>query len=1091
VGNAQAAPLMRERRARAPKPVAGPAVPGYEILGVLGEGGMGVVYKARQVGLNRIVALKTIQTSGRSSATALDRFRREAEVVAQLQHPHIVQIYEVGEANGQPFFSLEFVAGGNLASKLDGTPWTPRTAARLLVQLADAIAAAHQMGIVHRDLKPANVLLSTRAGEPGPQSSSADPPSAARGPSWLPKISDFGLAKRLDEGSGQTKSGEILGTPSYMAPEQASGRTKDIGAVTDVYALGAILYELLTGRPPFRGETAFDTVIMVAQEEPVPPHVLQPKVPRDLETICLKCLEKATTHRYPSARELAADLERFLDGAPIDARPIGLLERSVKHLRRQPLVVVLAALVAGVSVLAVTLAATHQPAWALALLALPLGVAAAVVGVWQQRRVQALLQQANEQHQQADAARREVEAQAQKTAAALAVAESNLYLLQIAQVERELHAGNTERAVELLAACPGLHRRWEWHYLNHLCHAPCDTIHGHSQPPLAVAYRPDGRQLASAGASNRIHLLDEDETSALKGPLEGHTAQITGLAYSPNGRLLASASADETATVWEVASGRSIRVLRHPLAVLGVAFSPDGLQLASAGADAIARLWDAQTGQLGRQMRGHSGPVCGVAFSPDNRTLATASRDGLIKLWDTHTGQELTTLRGHNGAVYGVAFRPGRGPLASVGEDRTVRLWDAANGKLLNTRLRHGGPVVAVAFHPQGNQLATASWDRTIKIWDGTKEQESTTLRGHAGVVTSLAYRPDGQRLASTSQDLTVKIWDVEAAAEARSLRGHSCRVLCLAFAPDGRHLLTGGGRPQANTPGEVRRWDTATGQALPALDAPQRAVLSLAARPDGRQVAMSLEDGSVWCWDLESGQPPRSVTAHTKAVTAIAYAPDGAFLASGGADGVVKVTHSDTGEELFRVPGMLPVIGLAYSPDAGRLAVGGSIPTSQQSELAVWDVRGKAKVWSVQAPPPITSLACSSDGKYVLSGHHDGTLRVWDAAGGQEMATLRGHASMVAAVAFSPTGDRFVSASHDHTIKLWDTDACEAVLTLTGHTGEVTGVAFSRDGYRLASCSFDQTVRLWSAAPLDLGESVGVAAQRGTDGGSNVPSGC
>jgi WD40 repeat protein/tRNA A-37 threonylcarbamoyl transferase component Bud32 len=1077
-----APPVGRERRSHSMLPTLGPVVPGYEILDELGHGGMGIVYKARQVGLNRIVALKTILTSGRDGSKALERFRREAEVLAQIHHPHIVQIYEVGEADGQPFFSLEFVAGGSLASKLDGTPWAARPAAQLLVKLADAMAAAHQKGIVHRDLKPANILLSTKAEGPSTKPESAGASSLVPGPAYVPMISDFGLAKRLDEGSGQTQIGEILGTPSYMAPEQAAGRTKEIGAVTDIHALGAILYELLTGRPPFRGETSFDTVILVAQQEPVPPRILQPKVPRDLETICLKCLHKAPAQRYASARELAADLERFLDGQPIAARPVGLLERSVNHLRRQPAVAGLAALVVGVSLLAVVLGATQQPTWALAILVLPIATAAVVQGVWHQRQVRALLQRADEQHEQADAARREVEAQVRKTAEALAVAESNLYLLQIAQVERELFAANTERAVELLTACPAMRRRWEWHYLKRLCHAVCDNFHGHGRPPLAVAYRPDGRQLASAGWGNCILLLEDGQVGGPGRSLDGHRAQITGLAYSPAGRHLASASADETVVIWDVASGRSVQILRHPLSVLGVAYSPDGLQLASAGADLIARLWNAQTGQLSRQLRGHAGPVHGVTFSPDSRTLASVGGDGAIKLWDTYSGQELATLRGHSGVVYGVAFRPDGSQLASVGDDRTVRLWDVSSGQLQSTRLRHGGPVVAVAFQPQGDRLASASWDQTIKVWNTAQEHEIATLRGHTGIVTSLAYRPDGQQLASTSQDLTVKLWDVEAAAEARSLRGHHCRVLCLAFTPDGRQLLSGGGRLQANIPGEVCRWDAIAGQELSALSAPIRAALTIAARPDGHQFAAGLEDGSVCYWDPEGSRPQRSVTTHAMAVTAVAYAPDSAFLASGGADGLVKVMHSDNGQELFRVSAELPVTSLAYSPDGRRLAVAGKDRVAQQGDLTVWDVGGKGKVWSHQPVPLITSLAYSRDGNYLLSGHHDGSLRVWHAAQGREMATLRGHTSTVASVAFSPDGDRLVSASHDRTVKLWDIDACEVVLTLTGHTGEVTGVAFAPDGYRLASCSFDQTVRLWSAVPSGLSEQPIASQHSGTD---------
>jgi serine/threonine-protein kinase len=313
-----------------------PAIPGYQILGVLGRGGMGVVYKARQQGLNRLVALKMILAAGHAGPGQMTRFRAEAEAVARLRHPNIVQIYEIGEASGHAFFSLEYVEGGTLAGHLAGTPQPPRRAAELTRVLADAVQAAHQDNVVHRDLKPANVLL-TAGGQL--------------------KITDFGLAKQLDTDSGQTQSGSILGTPSYMAPEQAAGLTHQVGPAADVYALGAILYESLTGRPPFRGQSVLDTVEQVRTQEPVPPSRLQPKVPRDLETICLKCLRKEPARRYASAAALADDLGRFLTGEPIAARPVSAPERLFRWCRRNPRTAVLSGAVAALvfAVLAVSL----------------------------------------------------------------------------------------------------------------------------------------------------------------------------------------------------------------------------------------------------------------------------------------------------------------------------------------------------------------------------------------------------------------------------------------------------------------------------------------------------------------------------------------------------------------------------------------------------------------------------------------------------------------------------------------------------------------------------------------------------------------
>ena len=301
--------------APADSPEGFPSVSGFEILETLGRGGMGVVYKARHQGLRRLVALKMILHGNLASAGDLARFHLEAESIARLQHPNIVQIYEIGNYRGLPFFSLEYVDGGTLGHLIGGMPQPHVGAAQVVEALARAMAFAHGRGIVHRDLKPANVLLSSDG---------------------APKIVDFGLAKKLDELSGQTHSGAIMGTPSYMAPEQADGRTKEIGPAADIYALGAILYELLTGRPPFRAEKPMDTIRLVIQEEPVPPVRLNPAVPRDLETICLKCLQKEIAKRYATAQELAEDLRRFLGGDTISARPVTPTERAIKWVRRRP-----------------------------------------------------------------------------------------------------------------------------------------------------------------------------------------------------------------------------------------------------------------------------------------------------------------------------------------------------------------------------------------------------------------------------------------------------------------------------------------------------------------------------------------------------------------------------------------------------------------------------------------------------------------------------------------------------------------------------------------------------------------------------------
>lgn len=324
----------------------------YELLEEIGKGGMGLVYKARQRSLKRVVALKMILAGARATSEELARFRSEAEAVAQLRHPHIVQIYEVGELDGSPFFSLEFVEGGSLKGQLDGTPLPPRTTAQLMRTLAEAVQFAHHHGIIHRDLKPANILLATSLGQSlsesklfgstmsekatSPSSIHSTPSGSRQRPPFVPKITDFGLAKRLDEDSGQTKSGTIVGTPSYMAPEQAAGQKHRVGPATDIYGLGAVLYELLTGRPPFKAATSWETVNQVLHNEPAAPRLLDPKVNRDLETICLKCLQKDPQRRYESAQALGDDLQRYLEGRPIQARPVASAVKFWRLCRRHP-----------------------------------------------------------------------------------------------------------------------------------------------------------------------------------------------------------------------------------------------------------------------------------------------------------------------------------------------------------------------------------------------------------------------------------------------------------------------------------------------------------------------------------------------------------------------------------------------------------------------------------------------------------------------------------------------------------------------------------------------------------------------------------
>jgi eukaryotic-like serine/threonine-protein kinase len=917
-----------------------PAIPGYEIIGELGRGAMGVVYQAVQLRLNRPCALKMILAGAHASPENSVRFLAEAETLAKLQHPNVVQIHHVGEAGGLPFFELEYVDGGSLDRRLDGTPWPARRAAALVESLATGVAEAHRLGIIHRDLKPGNVLL------------------AADG---TPKVTDFGLAKSLNLESGLTRTGSVMGSPSYMAPEQAEGRSKAAGTLADVYALGAILYELLTGRPPFKAVTILETLEQVKAMEPVPPSRLVPGVERDVETIALKCLQKDSTKRYGSAAALADDLRRFQAGEPILARRTGPVERVWRWARRNKAV-------AGLLVtLGVVLA----------------GGLAGMTALWVRSEHHAAIASSN-----AEKARElaRTEAAARATAQAQERIATNRaedlaqqdYINRVNRAYREVEDDNISLAEDLLHGCPAERRGWEWNYVKRLANLDRLTINIGRRSVEGIAFGPDGSWLvtgsgtpfwmtetsAEPNAEIEIWSSSSGDKRRTLGRLKG---VLHGLAISTDGTRVAACGGfalpqlESSLTVWELATGRELWSKSGPGPVArGVAFSPDGKSLA-VGTGSITELSPGQVTILdvesGRQLSTPLDVVAGlnkVAFHPDGRRLAVAG-DKIVEIWDVASRKKIGVFRGHSRGVYCPAFSPDGRWLATGGMDRTIRIWDVATGYERHTIYGHKGYVMGLAFSPDGSLLASASEDRSAKIWELSSGREKATFHGHKDFVQSVAFRPGGGEIATGSVDGSAKVWNLRTSHPV-VFEGHSTWVVRLAVRSDGRRAFSEPWEHLRAKGDGTRIWDPVTGEDDPRLAGTQFKDLGpdyipgaaeeqvVATSPDGKLVARAVDVGprrvsffpgdSVEVRESGSGRVLYTLVGHTSHVMCLMFSPDGRRIVTASDDRTIKMWDTATGLEVFTLRGHTGGLrSVAFSPDGNRILTG-----AVESTVRVWD---------------------------------------------------------------------------------------------------------------------------------------------------------